>query len=220
MHDHGWIDTLEGGHIVCPGDWIITGVKGERYPCKPDVFAMTYEPAPAALDAPPATTDGQRPARSEAEAVQNPDVEGSRGETKPPLTFKSPFRNDMTVDVLDVLSALESWARSPRLGGSHSFTYGELEIGARMAREALSASPASPTVGGWLRADRLLYTLEQDGWRRGEPVMRNRLMVRVEADVRSAEAERDAEALTAALHAWLNRTAPHRDPHGLKAEGE
>ena len=43
IHDHGWIDTLEGGHIVCPGDWIITGVKGERYPCKPDVFAATYE---------------------------------------------------------------------------------------------------------------------------------------------------------------------------------
>lgn len=43
MHDHGWIDTLEGGHIVCPGDWIITGVKGEFYPCKPDIFAKTYE---------------------------------------------------------------------------------------------------------------------------------------------------------------------------------
>jgi hypothetical protein len=41
--NHGWIDTLEGGHIVCPGDWIITGVKGERYPCKPDIFEMTYE---------------------------------------------------------------------------------------------------------------------------------------------------------------------------------
>ena len=27
MHDHGWIDTLEGGHTVCPGDWIITGVE-------------------------------------------------------------------------------------------------------------------------------------------------------------------------------------------------
>src|SRR5262249_60928069 len=27
MNDHGWIDTLEGGHIVCPGDWVITGVK-------------------------------------------------------------------------------------------------------------------------------------------------------------------------------------------------
>lgn len=45
MHLHGWIDTLEGGHIVCPGDFIITGVKGERYPCKPDIFAATYEPA-------------------------------------------------------------------------------------------------------------------------------------------------------------------------------
>lgn len=43
MHVHGWIDTLEGGHIVCPGDWIITGVRGERYPCKPDVFALTYD---------------------------------------------------------------------------------------------------------------------------------------------------------------------------------
>lgn len=43
MHDHGWIDTLEGGHIVCPGDFVITGVKGERYPCKPDIFAQTYE---------------------------------------------------------------------------------------------------------------------------------------------------------------------------------
>ena len=41
MHDHGWIDTLEGGHIVCPGDWIITGVKGEHYPCKPDIFEAT-----------------------------------------------------------------------------------------------------------------------------------------------------------------------------------
>jgi hypothetical protein len=43
MHVHGWIDTLEGGHIVCPGDWIITGVKGEYYPCKPDVFDSSYE---------------------------------------------------------------------------------------------------------------------------------------------------------------------------------
>jgi hypothetical protein len=42
MYAHGWIDTLEGGHVVCPGDWIITGVKGENYPCKPDIFALTY----------------------------------------------------------------------------------------------------------------------------------------------------------------------------------
>ena len=42
-NSHGWIDTLEGGHIVCPGDWIITGVKGEMYPVKSDIFEMTYE---------------------------------------------------------------------------------------------------------------------------------------------------------------------------------
>lgn len=45
MHVHGWIDTLEGGHIVCIGDWIITGVAGEKYPCKPDIFEATYERA-------------------------------------------------------------------------------------------------------------------------------------------------------------------------------
>lgn len=43
LHIHGFTDTLEGGHRVCPGDWIITGVKGEIYPCKPDVFEVTYE---------------------------------------------------------------------------------------------------------------------------------------------------------------------------------
>lgn len=38
------IKTLEGWHHVTHGDWIITGVKGERYPCKPDIFAQTYDP--------------------------------------------------------------------------------------------------------------------------------------------------------------------------------
>ena len=37
------IATLEGWHAVTPGDFIITGVKGEHYPCKPDIFKMTYE---------------------------------------------------------------------------------------------------------------------------------------------------------------------------------
>ena len=43
MIQHGWIDTPEGGHRVCPGDWIITGVMGERYPCKDRIFRVTYE---------------------------------------------------------------------------------------------------------------------------------------------------------------------------------
>ncbi len=45
MSNHGWIDTLEGGHIVCPEDWVITGVQGEHYSCKPDIFEATYETA-------------------------------------------------------------------------------------------------------------------------------------------------------------------------------
>ena len=38
------ISTLEGDMIASPGDWIITGVNGEQYPCKPDIFEKTYEP--------------------------------------------------------------------------------------------------------------------------------------------------------------------------------
>lgn len=39
-----YIKTLEGDHLATPGDFIIKGVKGEFYPCKPDIFEMTYEP--------------------------------------------------------------------------------------------------------------------------------------------------------------------------------
>jgi len=38
------IPTLEGTMTAQPGDWIIRGVKGEIYPCKPDIFEATYEP--------------------------------------------------------------------------------------------------------------------------------------------------------------------------------
>lgn len=39
------IPTLEGDHECKPGDWIIKGIAGEYYPCKPEIFAATYEPA-------------------------------------------------------------------------------------------------------------------------------------------------------------------------------
>lgn len=39
------IPTLEGDHEARVGDWIIRGVAGEHYPCKPDIFAATYEAA-------------------------------------------------------------------------------------------------------------------------------------------------------------------------------
>ncbi len=37
------IETLEGTMTASVGDYIITGVKGEQYPCKPDIFLMTYD---------------------------------------------------------------------------------------------------------------------------------------------------------------------------------
>lgn len=47
-NDHGtpgyFITTLEGVMLAEVGDWIIRGVKGELYPCKPDIFAATYDP--------------------------------------------------------------------------------------------------------------------------------------------------------------------------------
>ncbi len=39
------IETLEGIMVARPGDWIIKGVAGEFYPCKPDIFEATYDPA-------------------------------------------------------------------------------------------------------------------------------------------------------------------------------
>ena len=39
----GFVETLEGNHHVIPSDWIIKGVKGEHYPCKEDIFNMTYD---------------------------------------------------------------------------------------------------------------------------------------------------------------------------------
>lgn len=40
-----YIETLEGNMSVSDGDWIITGVNGEHYPCKPEIFENTYEKA-------------------------------------------------------------------------------------------------------------------------------------------------------------------------------
>lgn len=42
------IDTLEGTMSATYGDWIIKGVNGEFYPCKPDIFEKTYEEVPDA----------------------------------------------------------------------------------------------------------------------------------------------------------------------------
>ncbi|MGW5633928.1 hypothetical protein [Streptomyces sp. NPDC003832] len=43
LHDGILIRTLEGDMTASVGDWIIRGIQGEYYPCKPDIFAATYE---------------------------------------------------------------------------------------------------------------------------------------------------------------------------------
>jgi hypothetical protein len=66
-HDHPSalsINTLEGTMTAMPGDWIIKGVQGEFYPCKPDIFAATYEPVADA----PSDEDRIRDAMTEAQA--------------------------------------------------------------------------------------------------------------------------------------------------------
>lgn len=44
-HNYSYIPTLEGKMEISEGDWIIKGVKGEYYPCKPDIFEATYDSA-------------------------------------------------------------------------------------------------------------------------------------------------------------------------------
>lgn len=58
--DRAKIRTLEGVMTAEKGDWIIRGVKGEIYPCKPDIFAMTYEP-----DGAPRVVNSSAPGRNE-----------------------------------------------------------------------------------------------------------------------------------------------------------
>jgi hypothetical protein len=65
------IETLEGQMRAQPGDWIIRGIKGELYPCKPDIFAASYEPARAAHQAAtnPVSSDALRVVVEEAASV-------------------------------------------------------------------------------------------------------------------------------------------------------
>lgn len=49
--EHFGVVTLEGQLIASDGDWIITGVKGEHYPCKPDIFDATYESVEGEINA-------------------------------------------------------------------------------------------------------------------------------------------------------------------------
>lgn len=55
--NYGYLETLDGGFVVRPGDWVITGIFGERYLCESTIFERTYERAP---DEPPSELERHR----------------------------------------------------------------------------------------------------------------------------------------------------------------
>lgn len=74
-----YVQTLEGPLNISEGDWIIRGVKGEFYPCKPDVFAATYEPAdPPAGDGAPASSEPIERLQDAAEYFEAPCAKDKR----------------------------------------------------------------------------------------------------------------------------------------------
>lgn len=180
MHEHGWIDTLEGGHIVCPGDWVITGVKGEFYPCKPDIFEATYEPADEARAALPARApeglrivfDGmpgpEGPRFVEVEDATGHSVNAGDWRTRPDglceLVIKTP---PDIVGLLRHAVALIKDAEKDTNWTADSWTTPEADRFVAVAERALSTSPpppeppASPAPGP---AEPVVRALE---WRRG-----------------------------------------------------
>ena len=106
------IETLEGTMRADPGDWIIKGVAGEFYPCKPDIFAATYEPE-----------DAPEPRHALNAALAQAQGEYERGETVDvdSLLGSDPRREAMErvvkaaaemIDTLDNAIGADDWSTS------------------------------------------------------------------------------------------------------------
>lgn len=175
----GWIDTLEGGHIVTPGDWIATGVKGEHWPIKPDVFAASYVPVSAdrleALAQPVVGVDKHEKAL-ETLALQLESSGTEHDLARAKMVWR---RNDgpvfSTGEVVDAMLAFAALAAtpSPVVGDreaiarvvadyqhAHGLTWDEAcEDGNGIADAILSLS--TPVVGGDAK---LLDALKDESW--------------------------------------------------------
>lgn len=81
---HTCIKTLEGDHIISDGDFVIQGIKGEIYPCKPDIFAATYEPVEFIKKRPTIDELEALLKREDLKVVVNPD--GSISAVQKPFT--------------------------------------------------------------------------------------------------------------------------------------
>ena len=129
------IETLEGTMTAEPGDWIITGIQRERYPCKPEIFEQTYE----AEDAPPMGLRmffGEGAELLSLETVQRPDggtwvlrvdVTGERCLLKP-------------TEAARLLVVLEWLLRSGKGAAFHSVR----KMMGLIGPESLGIAPASP----------------------------------------------------------------------------
>ncbi|EPZ9324838.1 hypothetical protein ACXYO7_004724 [Salmonella enterica subsp. enterica] len=101
------IFTLEGAMDALPGDWIIRGVQGEHYPCKPDIFAATYDPA-------------ELQERRKAEVPEYPETLPCPVFLEPGLKFGKGVRTQCVLDALrrraDYYAELEAMTPEQRAG--------------------------------------------------------------------------------------------------------
>lgn len=113
------IDTLEGRMTAMPGDWIIKGVKGELYPCKPDIFAATYEPADSAMSRAPAgvVEDDLIPRSAVLSAIT--EWFGLFGEEQPRVISAKKWAGDAMKDLHDYVASIpaRAMARAPEVDG-------------------------------------------------------------------------------------------------------
>ncbi len=100
------IPTLEGNHQASPGDWVIQGVKGEFYPCKWDIFEMTYDRVQSAEELLRGSSRGFSP-----KTLGNTDVSGARKNVPDLVVFGD---GDVFELVSKASSQSEGWMKSTK----------------------------------------------------------------------------------------------------------
>lgn len=132
------IYTLEGVMSADIGDWIIKGVKGEHYPCKPDIFAMTYE----SEDAPPALLPPEKPVHTDL----------SRTEIMKNIAYNQALNDVKALGAQPQKPAPDGWKLvpvEPTQRMIDAYNEGMVSGGATRAyRDMLAAAPAPVGDGG------------------------------------------------------------------------
>lgn len=158
---HLLIHTLEGDHRAALGDWIIKGVKGEFYPCKPDIFEATYE-AVSAAEGNEAEAAAPKPDPAIAELVRP--IIGIENRTAQEVfdIMADRFRHALTASN-DRVAELER-ERDEALATMRRATEAMVESGNLLADEELKREAAEAEVS------RLKAGAVTEGWRPIETV--------------------------------------------------